>query len=255
MHQKKIDKARTGRPRTIRVRASRAVTPSARMTPATPRSREVGRVRLAIATQPALLRDVLSRLLKLEPDLEVVGHGHDEDRIVEVIKNTAPALLLFDYEALGPNSESIIGRLRRLAPKLRVLVMATRSADENVDRALRAGASGLVGKQLDFESLLRAIRAVAGGEIWANRRAQALTLEHLTDFAGGASEPDRQLTRREQQIVDGVARGLRNKEIARQLDISEKTVKSHLNNIFQKLGLEGRFALARFDQHQGQPKT
>ena len=58
-----------------------------------------------------------------------------------------------------------------------------------------------------------------------------------------------------QRIVDGVTRGLRNKEIARQLNISEKTVKSHLSNIFQKLGLEGRFALALFDQSQGQPRT
>jgi DNA-binding NarL/FixJ family response regulator len=212
------------------------------------RGRDPARIRLAIATQPALLRDLLSRLLKREADLEVVGDAHDEDGIVELLQEKAPALLLFDYEALGPNSESIIGRLRRVAPRLRILVMATRSADENVERALRAGACGLVGKQLDFEALLRAVRAVAAGEIWANRRAQALTLEHLTDFAGGASEPEGQLTKREQQIADGVARGLRNKEIARQLNISEKTVKSHLNNIFQKLGLEGRFALALFDR-------
>jgi DNA-binding NarL/FixJ family response regulator len=212
------------------------------------RGRDTGRIRLAIATQPALLRDLLSRLLGQEGDLEVVGVAHDEDRIVEVIHEETPALLLFDYEALGPNSESIIGRLRRVAPRLRILVMATRSADENVERALRAGACGLVGKQLDFDTLLRAVRAVAAGEIWANRRAQALTLEHLTDFGAGAAEPEGQLTKREQQIADGVARGLRNKEIARQLNISEKTVKSHLNNIFQKLGLEGRFALALFDR-------
>jgi DNA-binding NarL/FixJ family response regulator len=255
MVSRRIGKAPKEGKRTLVARSGRAVTPLARATPPAGKTREGGQIRLAIATQPTLLRDVLSRLLNQEPDLKVVGQAHDEDRIVDVIKETAPALLLFDYEALGPNSESIIGRLRRLAPRVRILVMATRSADENVDRALRAGASGLVGKQLDFDSLLRAIRAVAGGEIWANRRAQALTLEHLTNFAAGASEPDGQLTRREQQIVDGVARGLRNKEIARQLNISEKTVKSHLNNIFQKLGLEGRFALALFDQGQPRPKT
>ena len=225
------------------------------MTPVPRKARDGDQIRLAIATQPTLLRDVLSRLLSREPDLEIVGQGHDEDRIVEVLKEVSPALLLLDYEALGPNSESIIARLRRIAPRTRILVMATRSADEYVERVLRAGAAGLVGKQLDFETLLRAIRSVASGEIWANRRAQALTLEHLTDFSGGALEPEGQLTKREQQIVDGVARGLRNKEIARHLNISEKTVKSHLNNIFQKLGLEGRFALAVFDQGQIQPKT
>jgi DNA-binding NarL/FixJ family response regulator len=251
---KKIGKA-TGKKRTPAARSGRSVTPLSRVPSPSRGDRAAGQIRLAIATQPALLRDVLSRLLNQEPDLEVVGQSHDEDGIVQVLKETTPALVLFDYEALGPNSESIIGRLRRLAPRIRILVMATRSADENVDRVLRAGASGLVGKQLDFGSLLRAVRAVAAGEIWANRRAQALTLQHLTDFAAGASEPDAQLTKREQQIVDGVARGLRNKEIARQLNISEKTVKSHLNNIFLKLGLEGRFALALFDQSHFRPKT
>jgi DNA-binding NarL/FixJ family response regulator len=213
------------------------------------------RVLLAIATQPALLRDTLSRLINNEPDLEVVGAAPDEEEIVALLTTAArvPRLLLFDYEALGPNSESIIARLHRLAPRVRILVMATRSGDEYVDRVLRAGACGLVGKQLDFDTLLRAIRAVAVGEMWANRRATALTLERLTDFSKAPSPREGQLSRREQQIVDGVVRGLRNKQIARLLNISEKTVKSHLSNIFQKLGLEGRLALALFER--GQPHT
>jgi DNA-binding NarL/FixJ family response regulator len=184
----------------------------------------------------------------------VVGEARDENRIAQILEEEPADLLLFDYEALGPACEGMIARLRRSAPRTRILVIATRSADENVARVLRAGASGLVGKQLGYETLLNAVRAVAAGEIWANRRAQALTLEHLTD-ATGAWEPDEQLTRREQQIADGVARGLRNKEIARSLSISEKTVKSHLRNVFQKLGIEGRFALAIFDPDRVQPKT
>lgn len=255
MHRQKIGKTPRGKKRAPVARSVRTVTPLARGTPPSRRFRDVEQIRLAIATQPALLRDVLSRLLKQEPGLEIVGQAHDEDGIVEVIKETTPALVLFDYEALGPNSESIIGRLRRMAPRMRILVIATRSADENVERVLRAGAAGLVGKQLDFETLVRAIRAVAAGQVWANRRAQALVLERLTDFSAGAPEPEGHLTKREQQIADGVARGLRNKEIAHQLDISEKTVKSHLSNIFQKLGLEGRFALAIFDQGQLSLKT
>jgi DNA-binding NarL/FixJ family response regulator len=209
---------------------------------------------MAIATQPPLLCDALSLCLGKEVDIEVVGEARDENRIAEILTEEPADLLLFDYEALGPACEGMIARLRRSAPRTRILVIATRSADENVARVLRAGASGLVGKQLGYETLLNAVRAVAAGEIWANRRAQALTLEHLTD-ATGAWEPDEQLTRREQQIADGVARGLRNKEIARSLSISEKTVKSHLRNVFQKLGIEGRFALAIFDPDRVQPKT
>jgi DNA-binding NarL/FixJ family response regulator len=223
---------------------------------ATPRKAAERRVRMAIATQPAFLRDALSRLLNAEPDIQVVGQARDEDQTVEVISRVQPELLLFDYEALGPNSESIISRLRRAAPETRILVISTRSSDENVEQVLRAGASGLVGKQLDFDALLRAIRAVAAGEVWANPRATALTLQHLTDFPSRISSSEEQLTKRERQIADGVVRGLRNKEIARLLNISEKTVKSHLNNIFQKLRLEGRFALAALEQVTNrQPKT
>jgi DNA-binding NarL/FixJ family response regulator len=235
--------------------AKQLVSPKASQAVNSRKSRPEDTVRLAIATQPTLVLDALSRCFSREEGIEVVGEGADEDKVAQVLKETTPEVLLFDSEALGPNSESIIGRLRRLAPHTRILVIATRSADDNVERVLRAGAAGLVGKQLGFETVVRAIRAVASGEIWANRRAQALTLEHLTNFAAGVSEPEVQVTRREQQIVDGVSRGLRNKEIARQLSISEKTVKSHLNNIFQKLGIEGRFALARFDQHSSHPKT
>jgi DNA-binding NarL/FixJ family response regulator len=210
-------------------------------------------VRLAIATQPTLFRDALSRLLSRQKNIQVVGQSWNEDQIVDVLTRESPQVLLFDYEALGPNSEGIIFRLHRVAPKTRILVMATRSGDETVERVLRAGASGLVGKELDLATLLRAIRVVAAGEIWANRRTTALALTHLTDFPERAQTSDRRLTRREQQIVDGVTRGLRNKEIAHQLGISEKTVKSHLSNIFQKLGLEGRFALALLDQRTTRP--
>jgi DNA-binding NarL/FixJ family response regulator len=206
-----------------------------------------------MAAKPALLCcDALSRLLSLEQDLEVVGQGHDEDHIGLVIKAEKPDLLIFDYDALGPNPEGIIARLHRAAPGTRILVIAKASADEDVERVLRVGAAGLVGKQLDFGALLHAIHTVAAGEIWANRRAQALALERLTN-GGGGPQPDSRLTKREREIADGVARGLRNKEIARQLNISEKTVKSHLNNIFQKLRLDGRFALAMLDQSQIQP--
>ena len=238
------------RRRSVRRRLARRIP----VTPVVGKSRDAHHVRMAIATQPPLLCDVLSLCLGKEEAIEVVGGARDENRIAQILEEEPADLLLFDYEALGPASEGMIARLRRIAPRTRILVIATRSADENVSRFLRAGASGLVGKQLGYDALLNAVRAVAAGEIWANRRAQALTLEHLTD-AIGAGEPYEQLTRREQQIADGVARGLRNKEIARSLSISEKTVKSHLRNVFQKLGIEGRFALAVFDPDKVQPKT
>jgi DNA-binding NarL/FixJ family response regulator len=219
------------------------------------KSPDTPRVGVAIATQSPLFRYVLSLCFAGEDAMEVVGEARDEAGIIEILKTRTPDLILFDSETLGPASEGMITRLSRIAPEIRILLIAMRLTDENVEKVLRADACGLVGKQLGYETPLRAVRAVAAGEIWANRRAQALTLEHLTDPGAGAPDPEAQLTKRERQIVDGVARGLRNKEIARELNISEKTVKSHLNSVFQKLGLEGRFALAVIDQAHPQPRS
>jgi DNA-binding NarL/FixJ family response regulator len=210
------------------------------------------RLRVAVAAEQVLFRDVLSCLLNTDPALKIVGQAHNEKDLTWLLRRERPQALLFDYEALGPNGESVISRLRRAAPATRILVMATRSSTERVGRALRAGASGLVGKHVSFETLTKAIHAVARGEVWADRRTTARALEHLTARRPGAED---QLTRRELQIAEGVGRGLRNKEIASQLRISQKTVKSHLNNIFRKLRLDGRVALALLAQEHGvQPR-
>jgi DNA-binding NarL/FixJ family response regulator len=211
------------------------------------------RVDLAIAIRPALLRDVLTRLLDAEPGLRVLGYGENEDQIREAIRKLHPGLVLFDYEAMGPNSESIISRLRRAAPKTRILVIARRSDEETIAQILRAGASGLVGKDKEFATVVRAIQAVAEGELWANRRTAAQALESLTGVSPQVPALDG-LTRRELEIADGVALGLRNKEVAQRLNISEATVKSHLNAIFRRLKIEGRLALAMLAQERNQPK-
>jgi DNA-binding NarL/FixJ family response regulator len=203
------------------------------------------RLRLAIATQPALFRELLSLFLGNEPGVEVVGQASDEDEIGQVLSQKTPTVLLFDYEALGPNGEVAIARLRRAAPGTRILVLTTRSSEETVERVLRAGGSGVVGKQLGSATLLRAIHAVAAGEVWANRHTVAQTLEHLAD-PSRASALNGHLTKREWEIVDGISRGLRNREIARRLKISEKTVKSHVNNIFRKLQVDNRFAVGLY---------
>ena len=213
------------------------------------------RLRLGVAAQPALFCEVLAGQLNRERSLQVVAQASGEDQIVRVLSKEKPRVLLFDYEGLGPNAESVISRLRRLAPTTRILVLATRSSQETVERVLRVGASGLVGKQLEFATLVRAIHAVAKGELWANRRATAHFVEHMTESSGRVAASDGELTSREWEIVDGVGRGLRNKEIAHRLDISEKTVKSHLNNIFRKLRVDNRFAAGMYALERNQPKT
>lgn len=203
------------------------------------------RLTVVVASRPALVRELLARQLGNESGLMIVGLARDEDGISALLSKDKPQVLLLDYEGLGPNTEGMIPRLRRASSSTRILVLATRSTDETVERVLRVGAMGLVGKQLGFDTLVRAIRVVAAGELWANRRVTAQTVEHL------AAGPDRgsldgRLTRREVEIAAAVGRGLRNKDIARRLSISEKTVKSHLNNIFRKLDVDNRFAVGLY---------
>lgn len=210
--------------------------------------------RLAVGTRPAILRELLCGALG-DRGFDVCGHADNEDELAVILARKEPAVLLFDYEALGPGGENIVHRLRRDHPSTRILVLATRSGPGTVEAVLCAGASGLVGKDEPFGTLVRALRAVAAGEVWANRLTTAQALDRLTSF--GADRPGQpgELTRREAEIVSDVRRGLRNKEIARRLGISEKTVKSHLNNIFRKLGIESRMALATHGAEDTQPRA
>lgn len=177
-----------------------------------------------------------------------------EGGLKKLLVEEKPQVLVFGYEGMGgPNAESIIHRLRRAAPATRILVLASRTGDETIERVLRAGASGLFGKHLELSALVRAIQAVAAGETWANRRATSLVLEGLT--GPSASHQKSHLTEREQEIADACGRGLRNKEIAELLNISEKTVKAHLNTIFRKLEVDNRFALGLRILERIHPKT
>jgi two-component system, NarL family, nitrate/nitrite response regulator NarL len=202
-----------------------------------------GWLHLVIAGRPGLLRDALTRLLETVPDLRIVGYGETEEQIRKLSRSLLPGLVLFDYEAMGPHSESMISNLRRAAPRTRILVIARRTADETIESVLRAGASGLVGDDAEFATLVRAIQFVGEGELWANRRIAARVLEGLTAVSAPVTSL-KGLTKREVEIADGVALGLSNKDIALQLNISEATVKSHLNAIFRRLKIEGRVALA-----------
>jgi DNA-binding NarL/FixJ family response regulator len=207
-------------------------------------------VPIAIAAPRGLFRELLSGLLGGDPQFRVVGEAESEQEIEEVLRRRRPRVLVLDEEALGKAGEKAIARLRRATPT-RILVLATRPADVTVRGVLRSGAAGLVGKELGSRTLIRAIRAVAAGEVWADRLVTARTLEDLAGDRVQAPAAQNPLTRREREIAEGVAGGLRNKEIARRLRITEKTVKSHLHHIFRKLQVDNRFAVGLYTLERG----
>jgi DNA-binding NarL/FixJ family response regulator len=210
------------------------------------------RIEVVVAVQPPLFHDVLRRALDTLPGFRVFVGDRGEGRI-DSRRKSGPRVLLLDEEEFERSGYQIIRRLRGGAPATRLLVIAMQSSEEAVARVLRAGACGLVELGSDLETLARAIRAVAAREVWANGRAAAGISLIPARIPRRPSGPPGHLTEREWEIADGVAQGLRNKEIAVRLNISQNTVKNHLNSIFRRLKVESRVALgmwARFDQRR-----
>jgi DNA-binding NarL/FixJ family response regulator len=224
--------------------------------PARRRDAAPAAVQVVVAVQPPLWAELLGMRLEREAGIVVLGTATTEEEALALTEASPEAVVLLDFEAFGQNTTGVIARVHRSAPRARVLVLARRCGEETVTAVLRAGAAGLVGKQMAYKTVLAAIRAAAVGEVWANRWVTAHVISQL--IATGHAETDGDaplLTRREWDVVNAISRGLRSREIALELGISPKTVKSHLSNIFAKTQVKGRFALALWAQGQIGPKT
>ena len=230
-----------------------ATAPAPGRSPAPPRTSREAATKVIVAVRPSLWAELLAGALAVLPDLAVVARVDDENLLLQAAAMAESPVVLLDYEAWGPGTEAIVARIRRENPKTRVLVLARRAGDDVVVGVLRAGATGLVGKDRDLATVVAAIRAVAGGEAWANRIATARALSQLADPDRSAHGRHSLLTRRERDILDRVCDGLRNREIAAALGISEKTVKTHLGSLFSKARVGSRMALARWAQQAESP--
>lgn len=194
----------------------------------------LGPLRLIIADDHALFRQGLRSLLTLE-GLEVAAEVEQADGLESALAATPCDVLLLDLQM----EQWTMDRIPELARKTAVIVL---TANENVETgltALRLGARAIVQKRFAIESLMTAIRAVAEGLVWMPPAMQAA----LVGQDGAAAK---KLTARESEIVRYVAVGMRNAEVAARLSLSESTVKTHLTNIFQKLGIRDRIELTRY---------
>jgi DNA-binding NarL/FixJ family response regulator len=176
-----------------------------------------------------------------EPGIRVVGQAHDEQDLDRLLARHKPRVLLLDSKTIGPGWVQWISRFRPASPTTRILVISAAPSETLLRAALRGGASGVVGERDDFETLRKAVCRVGGGEIWADRNALGHMMEDLARSRKRCETAPSGLTARERQVSDCVSLGLRNKEIALRLSISEKTVKSHVYSIFRKLRVHSRF--------------
>ena len=200
-------------------------------------ARMSGTIRVAIADDHALFRQGLRSLLALRAEIAVVAETDRADGLHPMLGDTPCDVLLLDLQ-MDRNSLPDIGTL---AARTKVIVVTASEQAADALAAIRAGASGVVFKRFAIETLVDAIRAVAGGDVWLAPTLRATEREP-------APEP---LTPREHEIVRHVALGLRNAEVAARLGISEDTVKTHLNNVFQKLGLRDRVQLTLYALRRG----
>jgi two-component system nitrate/nitrite response regulator NarL len=193
-------------------------------------------LRVAIADDHALFRQGLKSLLALRADMLVVGETDHVDDVAPMLGAAAADVLLLDLQM----DRSSVLEIAGLAAKVKVIVVTASEHAEDSLAVIRAGASGVVFKRFAIENLVEAITEVAAGKVWMPSSLQARIAAELREPAAAP------LTPREREIVGYVALGMRNAEVAKKLFISEDTVKTHLNNVFQKLGVRDRVQLTRW---------
>jgi DNA-binding NarL/FixJ family response regulator len=213
-----------------------------------------GKVRLVIAEDETMTREMLARLLALEDDIEVVGTAADGQKALTVVRAQKPNVLLTDIGMPQVNGIELTETLRREMPDVGVVILTIYNDDERVFSAIKAGARGYVLKDSPPEDTVAAVRAVARGEALINPLLVSRVLGEFTRLSLQKAADNAvfaELTDREREVLAEIGKGRRNKEIADALFISEKTVKNHISNIFSKLEVNSRAEAALLAARQG----
>lgn len=208
-------------------------------------------IRIAIADDHALVLHGLKRLFDGESEFDVVeccSNGHEA---IAVARSGRVDVLLLDVKMPGLSGIDVLRTLAADPPRCATVLLTAAVSDADAVEALRLGARGILLKESSPDILLECVRRVARGESWIDNETVTRALENVTRREARGGDPTRALTARELDIVRMIAQGLRNKAIAERLSISEGTVKIHLHNIYEKLGLDGRLELVLHAQREG----
>lgn len=207
-----------------------------------------------------LVREGLGALLDAQPDLKVVAAANDTTAGLSQLLEFTPHIVLVDAGLENGDSHRFVEALRKTAPLAKVIVMDLLPAPEDVIEFVQAGANGFVMKDATVEDLVSTIRSVALGADVVPPALTGTLLSHIAQQAAvrrvpGVAEAVR-MTKREREIMNLIAEGLSNKEIAQRLSIATYTVKSHVHNILEKLALHSRLQIAAYTHKTGaEPPT
>jgi two-component system, NarL family, response regulator LiaR len=204
-------------------------------------------IRVLIVDDHPVVRHGLRTFLETQDGLEVVGEAADGAEAAELARRLAPDVALMDLVMPGVDGVAATRRLRELSPSTKVIVLTSFDGDDSVFPAIRAGAAGYLLKDVRPQELIDAVRRVHAGDALLASSVAARLMQEVA----AAPEPGADLTERETEVLRLVARGLANKAIARELGVTEKTVKTHVSNILAKLHLTDRTQAALYAVREG----
>jgi DNA-binding NarL/FixJ family response regulator len=203
-------------------------------------------IRTMIVDDHALFRRGLEMVLEEEPDIELAGQASDGTEAVEKAAEFLPDVVLMDIRMPRSSGIEACRAMKEAAPSAKIVILTISDEEEDLFEAIRAGASGYLLKDIPLDEVADAVRAVHGGQSLIN---PSMAAKLLTEFAALARRdeeeraqevPAPRLTEREMQVLKLVARGMNNRDIAKELFISENTVKNHVRNILEKLQIHSR---------------
>ena len=208
------------------------------------------RIRVVIADDHPIVRDGLRRLLTAEEDIDVVGEAADGQELLQNMQTWRPDVILLDLRMPNTDGLTVLQTLQSTNNPAKVIILTASDDKNEFVQAMKFGCAGIVLKQTSANLIIKAIRKVHSGEIWLDQNTTAAVMRQFANAVGKTRERA-PLSAREREIVALVAQGYKNKEMAEKMFISEQTVKNHLHNIFDKLGVSDRLELALYAIHKG----
>jgi DNA-binding NarL/FixJ family response regulator len=190
------------------------------------------KLRLVVADDHRLMREAIRLALSDVADIEIVGEAETGPAVAPLVRSVDPDLVLLDIGMPGMDGLAVLERLREGYPRVKVVMLTAVEESDVIDAALRAGASAFITKRVDPRDLASAIRQAVEGTVY-----QAVALPKLTEEAAARAAG---LSGKEIEVLRAVARGLPNKQIARELWVSDQTIKFHLGNVYRKLSVNNR---------------
>jgi DNA-binding NarL/FixJ family response regulator len=208
-------------------------------------------ITVVLADDHPLMLRALDSLLGSEPDFKVVAQCPNGEKALRNIRALHPDVAVLDIRMPMRDGLSVMREIKQARLRTRVVLLTASIEDEEMLEATRLGVGGVVLKEMAPRFLVQCVRKVHAGEAWLERRAAARAFETLLRREAGVRAIGKLLTPREVEIVRLVSRGLRNKAIADEMSVSEATVKTHLHNIYEKLGVESRAELILYCKEHG----